>query len=149
MTKRNNFAFSTGVYPKSKVSFALSYSRFLSKLSTNTGCVTSFVGVARKESAHSSKKTMTLVMESYETHANRMLRKICNETKRKYKLNDILIVHALGRFKPGEPIVLVAISSPRRDLAYKALREAVERYKKEPALFKQEIYADGSSAWVK
>jgi molybdopterin synthase catalytic subunit len=139
---------STGVYPKSMVDFGVIYSNFLSKLSANTGCAMSFLGAARRESADSRKETKALVMESYKEHADKVLQKICNETKHKFRLNDITIVHALGRFKPGEPIVLVAISSARRDDGFKALREAVERYKKEPALFKQEIYSDGSSSWL-
>ena len=138
----------TGVYSKARIDFGRIYCDFLSKLSEDTGCVTSFLGVARKESSDGSKKIKTLVMESYETHANKVLRNICAETKRKFRLNDILIVHALGQFKPGEPVVLVALSAPRRDIGFKALRETVERYKKEPALFKQEIYSDGSSAWI-
>jgi molybdopterin synthase catalytic subunit len=138
----------TGVYPKSRIDFGYIYSDFVSNLSSDTGCVTSFLGVARRESADGSKEIRALIMESYEKHANKILRTICLETKKKYNLNDIIIVHALGRFTPGEPIVLVALSSPRRDIAFKALREAVERYKKEPALFKQEIYRSGSSSWI-
>jgi molybdopterin synthase catalytic subunit len=138
----------TGVYSKSLVDFGQLYSDFVSRLSRDAGCVTSFLGVARRESADGSRNIKTLVMESYEKHANKILRNICIETKKKYRLNDIAIVHALGSFKPGEPVVLVTISAPRREIAFKALREAVERYKKEPALFKQEIYSDGSSAWI-
>jgi molybdopterin synthase catalytic subunit len=139
---------SSGVYPKKKLRFDRVFSQFISRLSPNTGCVTCFLGVARKESASGSKNIKALVMESYEEHANKLLQKICKETKRRYKLNDILIVHAVGRFGPGEPIVLVLVSASRRDAAFKALREAVERYKKEPALFKQEIYENESSAWI-
>jgi molybdopterin synthase catalytic subunit len=138
----------TGVYPKSNVDFGRLYSDFISKLSPNTGCATFFLGVARRESADGSKEIKALVMESYEEHANKTLRKICDEVKKKFYLNEIMIVHALGRFVPGEPIVFVALSAPRRDVAFKALRESVERYKKEPALFKQEIYSDGSSEWI-
>ncbi|MDG6906475.1 MAG: molybdenum cofactor biosynthesis protein MoaE [Nitrososphaerota archaeon] len=138
----------TGVYPKNQLDLARVYTEFVSTLNKNTGSVASFLGVARSESADGKKKAKFLVMESYETHANRALKRICEEVKRKYMLNNIIIVHALGKFRPGEPVVLVVLSSARRDASFKALREAVERYKKEPALFKQEIYANGSSAWV-
>ncbi len=110
--------------------------------------MTSFLGVAREESAGGSRKIKALVMESYQKHAKRALEKICRETKLKYGLNELLIVHAVGSFSPGQPIVLVLVSGPRRVAVFKGLREAVERYKKEPALFKQEIYTDGSSAWI-
>ena len=106
------------------------------------------MGVARLESASGKKKIKNLVMEAYEKHANQILLKICNELKKKHSLTDILIVHALGKFGPGDPVVMVLVASPRRVQSFQALNEAVERYKKEPALFKQEIYSDGSSAWI-
>jgi|GEM_PF-224140 molybdopterin synthase catalytic subunit len=141
--------FETGVYQKQELNFALAYSDFIRKIrNTNTGAVTSFLGVARPESASGEKRVKSLVMESYERHANKALRKICDELRAKYRLNRIIIIHALGRFKVGEPVVLVAVAAARRDSAFEALREAVERYKKEPALFKQEIYVDGSSSWI-
>ncbi len=138
----------TGVYPKRDVDFAKIFSNFIIKLKSNTGSVTSFLGVARLESADGRKKIRSLVMESYEKHANKVLRRICREVKKKYILNDILIIHALGNFKPGDPVVLVAVSAARRDASFGGLREAVERYKKEPALFKQEIYEDSSRSWI-
>lgn len=141
-------AIENGVYPKGSLDFGEAYSKFVRRLAPNTGSVTSFLGVSRLESYDGKKKIRYLVMESYEEHANKVLNKICRELKKKYDLNDILIVHALGKFKPGEPVVMVVISSPRRVQSFKALEEAVERYKKEPALFKQEIYIDGSSAWI-
>lgn len=138
----------SGVYPKGSIDFAKVYSEFIAGLPPNTGSVTNFLGVSRLESYDGKKKIRYLIMESYEAHANRVLLEICKELKKKYKLSDILIVHALGKFKPGEPVVMVAIASPRRVQSFQSLEEAVERYKREPALFKQEIYVDGSSAWI-
>jgi molybdopterin synthase catalytic subunit len=138
----------TGVYPKAAVDFGKIYSEFVSNLGPNTGSATSFLGVSRRESADGKKSIRELIMESYERHANRVLKLICSEVKKKYQLNQITIIHALGSFRPGEPVVFVGISSPRREQSFKALREAVERYKKEPALFKQEIYSDGTSKWI-
>lgn len=143
-----NSKLTTGVYDKNLLDFGKVYSQFIDRLKPNTGSATSFLGVARLESADGKKKIKNLVMESYEKHANRLLNKICAEVKKKYSLTDILIVHALGKFKPGDPVVLVLVASPRRVQSFRALEEAVERYKKEPALFKQEIYSDGTSAWI-
>jgi molybdopterin synthase catalytic subunit len=140
--------YKTGVYPKGRVDFGKVASSFISCLDRNTGSAVSFLGASRLESADGRKKIKYLVMESYENHANKKLRQICEETKKKYHLNQIIIVHALGKFKPGEPVVLVAISSARRKQSLMALESAVERYKKEPALFKQEIYLDGTSKWI-
>jgi molybdopterin synthase catalytic subunit len=138
----------TGVYPKGKIDFTRIYERFVSNFKPNTGSGMSFLGVARSESADGKKRTKYLIMESYKEHADKALDKIASEVKKKYHLNDIIIVHALGKFVPGEPVVLVAVSSPRRDASFAGLREAVERYKKEPALFKKEVYTNGTSAWI-
>ena len=138
----------SGVFPKEDLSFGKIYTDFIQELGRNTGSVTSFLGVARLESADGKKKIRFLHMEAYEKHANSVLGKICKEVRKKHKLNNIIIVHALGNFSPGEPVVMVLVSSPRRRESFRALSEAVERYKKEPALFKQEIYPDGSSNWI-
>ncbi|MDA4129283.1 MAG: molybdenum cofactor biosynthesis protein MoaE [Thaumarchaeota archaeon] len=147
MEKRNQ-GISTGVFPKTSLDFSRIYRNFLRDLKSNTGSVTSFLGVARLESADGKKKIRSLVIESYEEHANQILNKIADETKKKFGLTSILIVHGLGRFSPGQPVVMVLVASPRRSQAFDALREAVERYKKEPALFKKEIYSGGASSWI-
>ena len=117
-------------------------------LKRNTGSVLSFLGVARLESADGKKKIKSLMIESYEIHANKTLHRICEDVKKKYALTDIAIVHGLGCFSTGEPVVMVVVASPRRKQGFLALSEAVERYKKEPALFKKEIYRDGTSSWI-
>lgn len=137
-----------GVYPKKVLDFGKIYSQFIANLPKNTGSATTFLGVARLESADGKKKIKSLYMESYQDHANPIFDKICRQVKKKHKLTDIQIVHAVGNFGPGEPVVLVLVASPRRAQAYEALMEAVERYKKEPALFKKEVYSDGTSAWI-
>ena len=104
----------SGVYPKGSLDFGAIYSRFVDQLPPNTGSATSFLGVARLESASGKKKIRYLVMEAYEKHANKILSKICNELKKKYNLTNILIVHALGKFGPGDPVVMVLVASPRR-----------------------------------
>ena len=138
----------SGVYRKGKFNFGKVYSQFIDRLPENTGSVMSFLGVARLESADRKRKIRNLVMESYERHANQKLIQISKELKSKYRLTDILIVHSLGKFNPGEPVVMVLVASSRRIESFRALKEAVERYKKEPALFKQEIYKSGQSAWI-
>lgn len=141
-------SFRTGAYPKNEIDFPEIYKKFVENLGSNTGSVLSFLGVARLESADGSRKIKSLLIESYEKHANAMLEKICREVREKYSLTNILIIHALGSFSAGEPVVIVLVASPRRKNGFSALANAVERYKKEPALFKKEIYRDGSSSWI-
>lgn len=145
---RSNKKIRTGVYPKEKLDFPLIYRQFVNNVQSNTGSILSFLGVARLESADGRRKIESLEIESYERHANAMLEKICEQVRRKYSLTDIMIVHGLGTFIAGEPVVLVLIAASRRKQGFLALTDAVERYKKEPALFKKEVYGDGSSSWI-
>ena len=57
------------------------------------------------------------------------------------------IVHRVGEIPVGEASVVVAVSSPHREEAYRVSREALERLKKEVPIWKQEHYADGASVW--
>ncbi len=115
--------------------------------SGSSGAVVVFLGVARRES-RTGKEVKYLEIEAYEENANLEINKICREVSEKHGASYVGIWHLYGRFNPGEPVVLVVVAARQRAAAFNALREAVERYKKEPALFKKEVYIDDSHAWV-
>jgi len=114
----------------------------------NVGAIVTFIGVSKESSTVSEKKVKSVTIESYKEEADRTLQKICDEIKQAFSLIYISIIHLEGDFNPTEPIVAVIIASKSRGPAFKALQEAVERYKKEPPIFKKENYTDGSSKWI-
>jgi molybdopterin synthase catalytic subunit len=114
----------------------------------NVGAIVTFIGVSKESSTVSEKKVKSVTIESYKEEADRTLQKICDEIKQAFSLIYISIIHLEGDFDPTEPIVAVIIASKSREPAFKALQEAVERYKKEPPIFKKENYTDGSSKWI-
>jgi molybdopterin synthase catalytic subunit len=65
---------------------------------------------------------------------------------------DVQIHHFVGEFNVGEDLVYVLIAGSHRDDVFPALREAVERYKKEAPIFKKEyvVTKDGAEKayWV-
>lgn len=137
-----------GVYDKNSISALDLIRNFLSLCSNGeSGATLFFIGIARK----TGKKEINvkyIEMESYVEHANNAILKICEEIKRKYSLNEIYIWHFIGKFEVGEPLVIVAVSAKHREEAIDGLKEAVERYKREPALFKKEVYEDMSALWI-
>lgn len=138
----------SGVYEKRHIDLLGELSTALeAKLSGKVGAVMVFLGVAREE-GESSKKVAKLVMESYEEHANKAIARICSEVKKKFKVSFVLIYHLLGEFRTGEPVVLVIVGGARREGVFSAIGEAVRRYKTEPALFKKEVYIDGTHEWI-
>jgi molybdopterin synthase catalytic subunit len=138
----------TGVYPKEKFKLReVAEEVFSRKFGKDVGAVATFLGVARS-TGREGKLVTKLGMESYEPHANRVLQEICKEVKEKHELSFVTIIHLLGEFEVGEPVVFVAVGGERRRRVFEGLLEAVERYKREPALFKKEVYSDGSHSWI-
>ncbi len=89
-----------------------------------------------------------MVIEAYEDNANAEIERICREVKEAHGVDFVGIWHLEGTFRPGEPVVLVAVTGPHRDRVFEALRESVERYKREPAIFKKEVFKGGGGWWV-
>lgn len=137
-----------GVYVKGEVDFRKLFDLVLNFVSDGScGAASFFVGIV-KERGRGNHAVTNLVMESYEEHANRALKRICDEVKAEYGLRFVGVWHLLGIFGIGEPVVFVAAAGESRDEVFRGLRTAVERYKREPALFKKEVYVDGSAAWL-
>lgn len=136
-----------GVYSKDEFNLVETVSEFLSRVSASDGAVASFIGVV-KSSSDLDKDVSEVEVESYVEHATPTIRKICEEVRAKYGVSCVLIYHLMGRFRVGEPLVLVLVSGRSRSIVFPALQEAVERYKREPALFKKEVFVDGASRWV-
>ena len=116
-------------------------------LSDEVGAVGIFLGVTKKVGLE-DKEVSLLTMESYEDHANPAILNICSELEKKCRVSFVRVYHLVGDFRVGEPIVFVAVGGEHRDDVFLALREAVERYKSEPALFKKEVYVNGSHSWI-
>ncbi|MEM1994278.1 MAG: molybdenum cofactor biosynthesis protein MoaE [Nitrososphaerales archaeon] len=136
-----------GVYSKESFNLFNVLNEFMTKLPPEDGAVATFIGVA-KNSSELGKEVSAVEVEAYVEHATPTIQKICREVQEKHQASRVLIYHLMGRFKVGEPLVLVLVSGRSRTNVFPALEEAVERYKREPALFKKEVFADGASRWV-
>ncbi|MBS7616576.1 molybdenum cofactor biosynthesis protein MoaE [Candidatus Bathyarchaeota archaeon] len=102
-----------------------------------TGALALFIGVVRGENVN-GEKVQKLEIEAYEEKADEVLSSICSDIKRKYGLVDVQIHHFLGEFNVGEDLVYVVVAGSHRENVFPALREAVERYKREAPIFKKE-----------
>ncbi len=137
----------SGVYDKGEIEIASVISDLLSNLPKNAGAVMIFIGFVR-EVGKDDKKVIRLEIESYDEHADLAIKKISNEIRDKYGLSLARIYHFKGSFSIGEPLVLVIVTGKSRKQTFPALQEAIERYKKEPAMWKKEVYVDESWSWI-
>ena len=118
------------------------------------GAVASFQGVVRNSPGHGvpagdrGRRVEALDYEAYEDMALLHLRQLAEETRARHEVSRMAIHHRVGRLVVGECSVLVAVSAPHRKAAFAACSDIVERLKAETPIWKKEIYANGSSAWI-
>jgi molybdopterin synthase catalytic subunit len=110
------------------------------------GGVVLFLGTVRELTA--GRRTCALDYEAYIEMAEKKLSEIEQETRSRWPVGDIVLVHRLGHLEPGEISVAVAVSCPHRAEAFDACRHAIDRIKEVVPIWKKENWADGKTEWV-
>ena len=65
----------------------------------------------------------------------------------KHDLKGIAMVHRLGVVPIGEESILIAVSTPHRQAAWRAGEEALEECKARVEVWKREEFEDGEGVW--
>lgn len=104
-----------------------------------------FIGNVRNNTK--GKKVLHLEFEAYEKMALKEMEKIINRAKAEFDVAKMAIVHRVGRVQIEEAAVIIAVSSPHRDAAFKACRFAIDTLKETVPIWKKEIFEDGE-VWV-
>ncbi len=110
-----------------------------------TGASVLFLGVVRGDSE--GKKVLYLEYEAYEEMAEQMLKELVASSFDKWPLQEIKILHRLGRVWLGQIAVAIEVKSVHRDEAYQASRYLIEEIKHKVSIWKKEYFADGTSEW--
>lgn len=113
----------------------------------DAGALTCFIGLTRRTS-RDGRTTEKLEIEAFEEKANETLDLIAREIIKKNGIIDTRIYHATGTFGIGEELVFVVVAGGHREETFPALREAVERYKKEATIWKKEYLTTGEAYWA-
>lgn len=109
------------------------------------GAVVSFIGVVRQQSQ--GKQVLHLEYEAYPDMAEAKLAEIGAEIRERFGLEDVAIVHRIGRLLVGEIAVVIAVGAPHRQEAFAACHYAIDRIKQVVPIWKKEVFADGE-VWV-
>ena len=117
----------------------------LKKQTEEAGAIAVFVGVVR--GIRGDEKVLRLEYEAHKDLAVESMKRIIEETKKKYRIIDAVIQHRLGEAKVGEDVMYVLVASRHRAEAFQALFEMVERVKHEVPIWKKEVTEKGSY-WV-
>lgn len=110
------------------------------------GGVTLFLGTVRDLTG--DQVTAALDYEAYPEMAEKKLAQVETETRERWPVGEVAIVHRLGHLDVGEVSVAVAVSCPHRAEAFEACRYAIDRLKQIVPIWKKENWADGRAEWV-
>jgi molybdopterin synthase catalytic subunit len=85
---------------------------------------------------------------SYEPRALQTMLSICKSIHHKHSLTSIAMIHRLGTVPTGEESILITVSSPHRQAAWKAGEEALEECKEKVEVWKKEEFGgDEGGVW--
>jgi molybdopterin synthase catalytic subunit len=118
--------------------------------SPDAGAVATFVGTSRRTSSNAArveKPVETLWYESYAPMAEKRLREIGDEAKRRFDVTSVAAWHRVGEVAVGEASVAIAVSAPHRGPAFDACRFVIEEIKRSLPVWKRERFQDGEE-WV-
>ena len=115
------------------------------KTAGGAGAVVSFFGKVR--GAAGDKTVSCLFLEHYPGVTERSIAEIEAEAKKRWSIDDALIIHRVGMLAPGEPIVMVCVAGKHRREAFEAADFLMDYLKTEAMFWKKEI-REGGEAWI-
>ena len=113
--------------------------------SAQVGAVASFIGLVRDVNEATAVRTLTL--EHYPAMTEKALSQIVDDAKSRWKIHDALVIHRVGELKPGDQIVLVAVTGAHRGDAFAACEFIMDYLKTRAPFWKKEHTPEGAR-WV-
>lgn len=98
----------------------------------DSGCVVTFLGTVRADPG-----VEALVIEDYREMAIKQLEDIRARAIHDFDVNDVAIVHRVGRLEVGQNITIIAVAAAHRDPAFKAARFVIEELKAKTPIWKR------------
>lgn len=117
----------------------------LTKSRTDIGAVVTFSGICRGD--EDSAKIAALTLEHYPDMAEEEIKRHVDEAISRWPLNGVTVIHRVGRFMPGQNIVLVLTASQHRQAAFQAA-EFLMDYLKTSAPFWKKEESEAGTGWV-
>lgn len=111
----------------------------------NIGAVVSFIGQVRD--LNDGENVTAMNLEHYPSMTEKSLEGILAQAKKRWAIEDALIVHRVGELKPLDQIVLVLVASAHRKDAFAACEFMMDFLKTEAPFWKKEQTPSGER-WV-
>jgi molybdopterin synthase catalytic subunit len=115
---------------------------------STAGGIAVFLGTTRAETSPDGRALLALDYEAYADMAAKQLQDLATRVRGLYPVVKCAILHRTGRVAVGEASVVIAVSTPHRADAFAACKWLIDALKVEVAIWKKEVWADGSTSWV-
>lgn len=113
------------------------------------GGINLFLGTTRSENnPETNHPLLALDYEAYLEMALPQLRTLAAAARSQWPILKLVILHRTGRVPLAEPSVLIAASTPHRQEAFDSVRFIINTLKADLAIWKKEVWSDGSATWV-
>ena len=112
------------------------------------GGIALFLGTTRIEKNAQARDLTALDYEAYLEMALPQLQTLGQASRSQWPIVKQVILHRTGRVELSQPSVLIAVASPHRHEAFAACRFLIDAIKADVAIWKKEIWSDGSGTWV-
>ena len=109
------------------------------------GALVTFTGIVRDLYQGDEIKSMTL--EHYPGMTETQIKLIVEETFKRWKICDALVIHRYGKLEPGETIMMVATAAQHRKEAFEAAEYLMDYLKSRAPFWKKEVL-NGEEHWV-
>ena len=123
--------------------FSKEVENFSSKLD-NVGALVTFTGIVRGQK---SKTLDYMLIEHYPGMTETQIKLIVEETFKRWKICDALVIHRYGKLEPGETIMMVATAAQHRKEAFEAAEYLMDYLKSRAPFWKKEVF-NGEEHWV-
>ena len=113
------------------------------------GAIVSFIGYVREFNGNDIKvkKLKQMDLEHYPGMTEKELMRIELNAESRWDLEDVCIIHRVGKLLPSEPIVAVIVASQHRKNAFEACEFIIDFLKTDAPFWKKEI-SDQDQLWV-
>jgi molybdopterin synthase catalytic subunit len=112
------------------------------------GGVALFLGTTREEKAPGGRELLALDYEAYPEMALKQMNDLARRAREKWPIVRLALLHRVGRVAIGAPSVVIAVSTPHRADAFEACRFLIDELKRDIAIWKKEVWSDGTATWV-
>lgn len=109
----------------------------------HSGAIVTFCGRVRDDG-----QVVALELDHYPAMTLQALQRLEHQACQRWPVQQLLLVHRVGRIELGEPIVWLGVACAHRGEAFAASEYLMDVLKSQVPLWKKVHYHDGHQAWV-